>query len=95
MAVWQATGLPAVSLPNGCRSLPVEVLPQLESFEKIYLWMDNDTPGQDGADLFAKKIGLERCHIVRPTKAICGETLPKDANEALLEGMDLPRSSRL
>ncbi len=91
MAVWQATGLPAVSLPNGCRSLPVEVLPQLERFEKIYLWMDNDTPGQDGADLFAKKLGLERCHIVRPTNAICGEKLPKDANSALLADMDLTK----
>jgi hypothetical protein len=91
MAAWQATGIPAVSLPNGCRSLPVEVLPQLEGFEKIYLWMDNDAPGHDGAALFAKKIGLERCYIVRPTKAICGEKLPKDANEALKEGMDLHR----
>jgi len=91
MAVWQATGRPAVSLPNGCRSLPVEVLPQLEGIEKIYLWMDNDGPGQEGAELFSKKIGLERCFIVRPTNAICGDTLPKDANEALLKGMDLNR----
>lgn len=45
MAVHQATGVPAVSLPNGCRSLPVEVLPLLERFEKIYLWMDDDGPG--------------------------------------------------
>lgn len=30
----QATGRPAVSLPNGCRSLPVEVLPLLERFER-------------------------------------------------------------
>ena len=50
MAVSQATGRPAISLPNGCRSLPVQVLPLLERFEKIYLWMDNDAPGQEGAE---------------------------------------------
>jgi hypothetical protein len=47
MAVHQETGLPAISLPNGCRSLPVELLPLLERFEDIYLWMDNDIPGQE------------------------------------------------
>lgn len=94
MAVWQATGRPAISLPNGCRSLPVETLPMLEEFDRIYLWMDNDGPGQEGAELFARKIGLERCYLVRPTKAntdIDDGVLPKDANEALLMGLDLDR----
>ena len=91
MAVWQATGRPAISLPNGCRSLPVEALPMLEDFDKVYLWMDNDGPGHEGADLFSKKIGLERCFLVRPTKANTNNatTLPKDANDALLQGLDL------
>jgi len=71
MAVWQATGRPAVSLPNGCRSLPVEVLPLLEKFDKVYLWMDNDAAGQEGAEKFAKKIGLERTYLVRPTQQNC------------------------
>jgi twinkle protein len=83
MAVYQATGKPAVSLPNGCRSLPVEVLPILEKFEEIYLWMDSDGPGQEGAEMFSKKIGLDRCLIV-PTFGGC-----KDANEALLQHQDL------
>lgn len=93
MAVWQATGRPAISLPNGCRSLPVEALPLLEDFDKIFLWMDNDGPGQEGAELFARKLGLERCYLVRPTLANSGvdteDRLPKDANEALLGGFDL------
>ena len=82
MAVAQATGRPAVSLPNGCRSLPVPVLPLLERFDKIYLWMDSDTPGQEGAQTFAKKLGLNRCYVVH-----CKEA--KDANEALLLGLNL------
>ena len=86
MAVWQATGRPAISLPNGCRSLPMEVLPMLEKFQKVYLWMDNDGPGQEGAKQFAQKIGLNRCYMVQPPQ----DGPPcKDANEALLKGMDL------
>lgn len=89
MAVYQATGRPSVSLPNGCRSLPVEVLPMLEKFEKVYLWMDNDGPGREGAELFAKKIGVNRCLLIQPGPSIDGEPAPKDANEALLRGIDL------
>ena len=96
MAVWQATGKPSISLPNGCRSLPLETLPMLEEFDHIYLWMDNDGPGQEGAELFSKKLGLERCYIVRPSKSNVGmdasldnSRLPKDANEALLMGCNL------
>ena len=96
MAVHQATGRPAVSLPNGCRSLPVEVLPMLERFDTIILWMDNDGPGREGAEQFAKKIGVNRCLLVQPdaySSIVDGNVnvkpAPKDANEALLEGMDL------
>jgi twinkle protein len=87
MAVYQGTGRPAVSLPNGCRSLPVEVLPLLEQFEKIYLWMDNDGPGQEGAEKFAAKIGQKRCLLVKPDSTL--PDMPKDANEALLMGLDM------
>ena len=88
MAVYQATGVPAVSLPNGCRSLPVEVLPLLERFEKIYIWMDNDVPGQEGVEKFAKKLGTSRSLIVRTTPSD-GSPGPKDANDALREGYDI------
>ena len=102
MAVYQATGRPSISLPNGCRSLPVEVLPLLEGMEKIYLWMDNDAAGQEGAENFAKKFGLERTYLVRPTPSnlvrltvqeVDSKPIqpPKDANEALLAGLDLNR----
>ena len=82
MAVHQATGRPCISLPNGCRSLPPAVLPLLERFSKIILWMDNDAPGQEGAQTFCKKLGLNRCFVVKCLEA-------KDANEALLKGLDL------
>lgn len=87
MAVNQTTGLPAVSLPNGCRSLPLEVLPLLEPFDRIYLWMDDDVPGREGAEQFAKKLGQARCLLVRPPPGDAGKA--KDANDALLQGLDV------
>lgn len=89
MAVYQATGRATVSLPNGCRSLPVEVLPLLERFERILLWMDSDSPGVEGAEKFAHKLGVRRTFIVRPLQEDLSP--PKDANEALLRGMDLEK----
>mmetsp|Transcript_54479 Transcript_54479/g.108145 ORF Transcript_54479/g.108145 Transcript_54479/m.108145 type:complete len:767 (+) Transcript_54479:17-2317(+) len=68
MAVHQGTGLAAVSLPNGAGSLPLDVLPLLEKFEKIYLWMDHDAPGQAGVEKFVKKLGVGRCFVVQPLK---------------------------
>ena len=67
MAVYQATQRPTVSLPNGCRSLPMEVLVLLERFDTVYLWMDNDGPGREGAEMFARKLGVERCLLVQPS----------------------------
>lgn len=87
MAVYQATKMPTVSLPNGCRSLPIEVLPLLERFEKIYLWMDDDVPGQEGAQKFAQKLGIERCWFVSTKDG--DPKGPKDANDALRAGKDL------
>ena len=44
MSVYAGTDfeVPAVSLPNGANSFPLEWLPQLERFKKIYLWLDDD-----------------------------------------------------
>ena len=83
MAVYQATGRPALSLPNGASSLPVSVVQALERFKTIYLWMDDDIPGQDGAKQFAKKLGRNRCRVVLT------DGRAKDANDALLKGLDL------
>jgi twinkle protein len=50
-------GLPVVSLPNGCSSLPVELLPRLERFKQVYLWLDNDEQGQASVAKFVAKLG--------------------------------------
>eukprot|EP00903_Cladosiphon_okamuranus_P009922 g9419.t1 len=87
MAVYQATKKPAVSLPNGASSLSPEVLPLLERFDKIYLWMDHDGAGQAGVEKFVQKLGVRRCLVVGPLAD--DPKPPKDANDALLAGRNL------
>ena len=87
MSVYEATGKPAISLPNGASSLPVSLLPFLERFKQIYLWMDDDAAGQRGTDMFSRKLGEKRCLIVRNRSK--DTILVKDANDALQKGVDL------
>ncbi|GAM20688.1 hypothetical protein SAMD00019534_038630 [Acytostelium subglobosum LB1] len=87
MAVHQATGMPTISLPNGANSLPIALLPLLERFEKIYLWMDDDVIGQEGAQKFAEKLGIQRTFIIKTKQG--QDDGPKDANDALLQGKNL------
>jgi len=87
MAVNQATGYQAISLPNGANHLPVQILPFLEKFTKIYLWMDADEVGQANAKKFAEKLGINRTFIVN--SRFVDPNGPKDANDALRED---PRS---
>lgn len=82
LSVSQATGRPSVSLPNGASSLPIALLPALERFKTIFLWMDEDVAGQDGATQFSRKLGARRCKSVRGVGS-------KDANDALREEKDL------
>ena len=81
VAVHQATGLYAVSLPNGSSHLPLPLLPWLEQFNKIYLWLDDDLSGRESAIKFAKKLGTRRSYIVKTRNG--QDQGPKDANDAL------------
>ncbi|KAK2197360.1 bifunctional Archaeal primase DnaG-twinkle [Babesia duncani] len=93
MIVNQATGKTTLSLPNGSNSLPVALLPRLESLDSIYLWMDFDAAGQGGIEHFANKLGILRTKIVRDiTEKLKTDKHAqhlKDANECFLNGMDL------
>ena len=83
--------IPSISLPNGCNSLPPELVERLERFSKIYLWMDNDDSGIASAHKFAAKLGLHRCYLVNPPLNLpAGRSeWPKDANDALRQDVDI------
>ena len=84
MAVHQETGIPAVSLPNGTNSLPIELVPFFDKFKQIYLWLDADEPGRAAAHKISKKLGPSKCYII--DSRLYSDEGPKDANEALKEG---------
>ena len=41
------------------------MLPMLERFKKLYLWFDDDVPGQEAVERLARKLGKDRCFVVR------------------------------
>lgn len=79
MAVNQKTGFPAISLPQGASNLPDSILPYLDRFTKIILWMDNDDAGKLGSQKISHKLGQARTYIVENN-----DSKLKDANDFLL-----------
>ena len=82
MSVWQATGIPSISLPSGASNLPNQILNYLEDVERIYLWMDFDDVGQFNVEHFAEKLGLSRTYIV---KELSSEIISPFLNEKSLD----------
>lgn len=85
MAVSQATGLPSLALPRGVSCLPPILLPYLEQFKKVTLWLGGDMRSWEASKIFSRKLGLKRCSLVRP-----GEFQPCPS-EALAQGRNLTR----
>uniref|UniRef100_A0A3Q3A0B3 Twinkle mtDNA helicase n=1 Tax=Kryptolebias marmoratus TaxID=37003 RepID=A0A3Q3A0B3_KRYMA len=83
LAVSQATGLPSVALPRGASCLPPVLLPYLEQFKRVTLWLGGDIRSWEASKIFARKLGLRRCALVRP-----GEFQPCPL-EALSRGRNL------
>ncbi|XP_072335667.1 twinkle mtDNA helicase isoform X1 [Scyliorhinus torazame] len=83
LAVTCATGLPCVSLPRGVSCLPPLLLPYLEQFKKITLWLGSDLLSWEASKIFARKLNVKRCSLVRP-----GDQQPCP-QEALALGLNL------
>ncbi|XP_029466115.1 twinkle protein, mitochondrial isoform X2 [Rhinatrema bivittatum] len=66
LALNQATGLPTIALPRGVSCLPPVLLPYLEQFKRIVLWLGDDLRSWEASKLFARKLNLKRCSLVRP-----------------------------
>lgn len=83
LAVSQATGLTSVALPRGVSCLPPILLPYLEQFKRVTLWLGDDIRSWEASKIFSRKLAFRRCSLVRP-----GEYRPCPA-EALAQGKDL------
>jgi twinkle protein len=81
---WLAYGWPALSVPfgggaGGKQKWIENEYDRLERFERIFLALDMDGPGEEAAAEIAGRLGRHRCRRV---------SLPrKDANECLVEGV--------
>ena len=65
MAFTQSTRFACVSLPNGASNLPNQLTSTLKRCKKIFLWMDFDELGQLNLEVFAKKLGLMKTHLIK------------------------------
>ena len=54
----------------------VQLLPWLERFDKVYLWLDDDEAGREGAAKLVAKLGRSRCMLVRPLPDVNREGRP-------------------
>ncbi|CAJ0933201.1 unnamed protein product [Ranitomeya imitator] len=66
LAVHQATGVTTVSLPRGINCLPPVLLPYLEQFKRITLWLGDDLRAWEASKLFSRKLSIKRCSLIRP-----------------------------
>ncbi|KAJ2838274.1 hypothetical protein J3B01_001504 [Coemansia erecta] len=87
VAAYQETGVAAVSLPRGPYQLPLDAMRALERFERVYVWLDDDHQGEEAAKLIARKLGVDRCQIVRTRGNIPHG--PRSASIALARGYNL------
>lgn len=81
---WFAYGFPAMSVPfgggSGGKQKWIESeFDRLERFERIYLALDMDGPGDEAAEEIASRLGRHRCLRVKMPR--------KDANQCLVEGV--------
>jgi twinkle protein len=58
----------------------------LECFDTIYLWFDNDQAGKEAIPELLARLGCERCRMIDS---------PIDANDALLNGLDFAKMAKL
>ena len=84
MAIFQETGLPAVSVGDGPAALATvtgDVVRALEPAAAVTLWLADDPPGRLATASLAAKLGRGRCRVVWTRGG--GATGPRDAAELL------------
>lgn len=85
VALYNAGFTNVVAVTTGAKAMQPEWYDRLERFERINLVFDNDVDGQKGAEMMAKRLGMNRCNnILLPQEDIVEDgkkTTLKDANQ--------------
>ncbi|XP_065205162.1 mitochondrial DNA helicase [Planococcus citri] len=87
-----------IYLPHGTVMLPQEILPLLEQYKKLILWFGNDAVNLDAARMFSKKLGEQRCFLIRkadlrPHKYIKSRRSEIDIGEILSSAQPMAHQS--
>lgn len=69
MSVWQVSRIPSLAISRNNSTLPPDILPFLEQFEKIIFWFNDSYRDRENLQNFAKKLNLRRCWKVTPIAA--------------------------
>ncbi len=77
ISAWQMGVKNVVSITAGAQSFLPEWIPFFNATPKVFLMLDNDFEGEQGAYKIAEKLGLSKCYRVKLPDGI------KDANEFL------------
>jgi len=72
ISVWVLGAENVIGLTAGAGSFKDAWYDRLLRFKKIYLLLDNDTAGMEGAEKLAKRLGMGRCYVM---------TLPEDVKD--------------
>ena len=79
MSLWSNGIKNVVSLTTGAKTFKSSWYERLRRFKKIYIVLDNDEAGREGAELLSKRLGMGRCYNVTLSDDV------KDLNEYLLK----------
>ncbi|KAE8590528.1 hypothetical protein XENTR_v10018097 [Xenopus tropicalis] len=85
LAIHQSTGVTTLALPRGASCLPPVLLPYLEQFKRIILWLGDDLRSWEASKLFARKLNMKRCSLIRP-----GDKQPSPL-QALNDGLNITK----
>jgi twinkle protein len=90
MMCWQSGIKNVISVSGGAGTFRPEWVDQMEGMEKIYIWYDNDEPGQKGLEMVSERLGIDRCWIIKEEEV-------KDANEYFMvcDSYDLGRAKQI
>jgi len=86
MAAWQMGVKNVVGLTAGAETFKPEWIPFFNRFKKVYICLNNDRVGQEGANKIAEKLGFDKCrNIILPTNDVNDYMNEKDAEQFKLE----------
>ena len=83
IAAWQMGLTNVVGLTGGAQGFKSDWMPFFNKFKKIYICLNSDPVGQQGAEKVANKIGLPKCkNVILPTNDVNDYLVSKEYTDA-------------